>query len=308
MGIGITIVASLVASLTHPPSIHAGRAQDVLSKEALEKIVVNNAAAIGDLHVSFTHNATKWPAEEDVYIKNAASLWWSNASIRVEETYSLDPKLDDTTYKGTRVQTPLKILVLKDGQEKARQGNIGSPTPEKRLTQGLGFFDINLLNPPREPSNGSNDQSLRSVLASSFSTVRPALEEVNGRACHVVDVKSPGFEYANFSAWLDAERGCVPLKQEVCRRSVGGEKIVAIRFTTTEVHEAATGIWFVVQGTKENFPGSEQESKWIMSVNKVGEQWDLQINKGVPAGTFEPTIPPGYTVIDTDTGQTWQSK
>lgn len=66
--------------------------------------------------------------------------------------------------------------------------------------QAKQWSALNLLCPPKTGKNGVDDQSLELLLAAGLSRVRPNLEEVEGRWCHVVE--APGGTF-----WLDVERG-----------------------------------------------------------------------------------------------------
>jgi hypothetical protein len=71
-----------------------------------------------------------------------------------------------------------------------------------------------LMHWPAESPTGydCSPRDLLRVLEAANSTLRSALEPVDGRLCHVVDLK--GVDGAIYgSLWLDASQGCLPLKQ-----------------------------------------------------------------------------------------------
>ncbi len=190
-------------------------------------------------------------------------------------------------------------------------------------TQRHEFFNLNLLNAPRRErpgtrgqglfagidnalsgkGRGRDDQSVVSLLRNDAATVRPFLETVVGRDCHVVDC-------GPFTVWLDAERGCVPLRQVYYDRA--NPKQILMVFLVEKAAQVAPGLWVATRGRKILGPSASSAAltggqETILFV----KNWEdsspaFQVNGGVPDEFFDlwRRLPPGTELWDQDRGRT----
>jgi hypothetical protein len=190
-------------------------------------------------------------------------------------------------------------------------------------TQRHEFFNLNLLNAPRRDrpaargqgllanldsalsgrGRGRDDQSLVSLLRNGAATVRPLLETVAGRDCHVVDC-------GPFTVWLDAACGCVPLRQVYYDRA--SPKQILMVFLAEKTAQVAPGIWVVTRGRKILRPAAHSDvltggQETILFVkNWEGSSPAFRINGRVQDEFFDlwRHLPPGTELWDQDHGPT----
>jgi hypothetical protein len=175
---------------------------------------------------------------------------------------------------------------------------------------GRGFFDLMMFNPIATDENGSNEMDLHSVLVSANSVVRSSLEEVDGRACYVVDETDPEAQGVTFTAWIDPGRGFLPVRQQYVNPVTHRVKM---EFVTESALEIQPGIWLPVLGHKTLRPNvvvPECPSGIVETLMLDGYQQGhpaIAVNTGVDDSVFDviSSLPQGVRVLDQDTGQSW---
>lgn len=112
----------------------------------------------------------------------------------------------------------------------------------------------------------------------SFDAVRPRLETVSGRACHVL-------EWVGRDAlWLDAERGCAVLRRE--KRDADGA--LQFRYELGDHREHAPNLWLPRWIVREDFaPPSDKAARTVRM-----EILSTSVGQLAPAA-FEFSAPPG---------------
>jgi hypothetical protein len=153
------------------------------------------------------------------------------------------------------------------------------------------YFDFGLLNPV-EPSNpGEGSMALPTLLR--LGKLRPAMEMLDGRPCHVVDLMLRDKPY--MTIWLDAERGVLPIRVVLFNGSV---KI------HTERVERVGDFWVATSGRRtladERDP-TKLEAEWIMQVDRRPDDTpEVAINTGTNDAFFKlwDRLPTGTKVME----------
>jgi hypothetical protein len=152
---------------------------------------------------------------------------------------------------------------------------------------------------PREP------YVLRDVGRSDlYSVVRPELEAVNGRWCHVLE--RPGRD----RLWIDLERGCTLLRRETDAESSGP---LASRYELGDHREVSPGVWLPswIRNTQFDYQAPTEEARRRRVIDAVIEVIESHAND-MPdeqfvyrpvAGTFrlapaEQVVPGGLDHLD----------
>ncbi|MBC7833473.1 MAG: hypothetical protein H7Y88_00025 [Phycisphaerales bacterium] len=277
----------------------------VLSKDELRQIAAVRET-IGDIRVSFSHNVDGGPA--NLFARSHRSVVKSGDRIFVSHAYGRRPDLStvtvrrDTAFDGSRFS-------LHEVNRGMALVHMGRDHEQEVDTQTFGFFDLAMLNDPDPNGNGFNDQSLESLLTCDVSVVVPVIEDVNGVPCHVVEIVREDGGGRKYAAWLDASRGCLPMRQWYYDAS----GVVAMELVCLEAQEAAPGIWLPVIGQKNvgiipGMPETETALTFNMVVDgaETGEA-QLTINGGVSDEEFElwDHLPAGTELFDVDIGAAW---
>lgn len=276
--------------LPQRPAAHGGRA--TLDREALLQLVRAERMLMRDLSVT----AKERTEHEVPGMYNRT--WYSTtvAGERMVTDYRIDQKLEGDRYAVRR-------RISFDGRQTVFWSQPGSrddvmvfPGHDRQADlQAEQWFALNLLCPPKAGMNGVDDQSMESLLASGLSRVRPDLEEIDGRWCHVVE--APGGTF-----WLDVERGCVPLKQEYANRADADRPMMTF---TAERVEQVKGMWFVTRGRKElSLPKDArmqapelEHAKWTIEAERNADGSPaIRVNEGEGAFDLLRTLPPGVEV------------
>jgi len=270
----------------------------IYSRLELLEIAQSSRDAVADLEVRFTYNSQ--PPQP----RNLMNHFWARVLVKQEKRYieRRYAKSDDTpqfertaSYNGSQ-STSYDV--------KRAKAIITDTRTRECQTQGLGFFDMNLLNAPRPDGHGHDDQSLISLLKNGSARVRDHLEIVNDHLCHVIDTRE-------LSVWLDAERSCVPIRQ-VFHNTLNANRPSMV-FVADEVSETAPGVCFVTRGRKFISPaiGSAEligNMKRTMLVTHDAEMNpELFVNGGVDDDFFNLAnhLPEGTQVFDASTNTTW---
>ena len=123
--------------------------------------------------------------------------------------------------------------------------------------------------------------------------VRPMLEQVDGRLCHVLEGRT-------LKLWLDVELGCAPRYAELYGEVNGATRRTA-SYHYADLTEIADGLYlprlvvvtaYALNG-QQNRPTRSQRLKVVR----------LVIGDAVKDSLFEPAFPPGTTVLDAAKGR-----
>jgi hypothetical protein len=310
------LLFSAVAALALPAVLGVGHGwaeqaagPATLGLADLRELAAATRSRIEDLSVSYSFNAVKGPMDPDYrghryhaeVVVKGAKLYLSTAS-GAHEKYGQPLLRRQAAYNGKR-----SIHYV----QPARSAGITGGRSREATTKGEAFFDLMLLNPPDKDGHGVADQNLLSLLGSDRARLRERLEPVDGRLCHVVDLVRPRDPRIRLTVWLDAQRGCLPLRQ----RYFGGQDLqtVTIEFEVLEAIELRDGLWFPIEATKKvRWPHNPPDAPWvaehILSVDsKPDGTRAIAANSGVPDEFFDlwKRLPPGTYVADMDVGASW---
>jgi hypothetical protein len=273
---------------------------------------------VKDFQVTFETVAVKPRAR--MVTRSRTTVVLKGPRTYIDNYYSKDPNATVHQFR--------RVVAFNGKRSTTYEASRGVASVESKLsreadTQGHRFFDLNLLNAPREArrgdtkrslvkrlgdlvgkrGNGRNDQSLLSLLRNSKSKVRPLLEKIGGRNCHVVDCGA-------LTVWLDAKRGCVPLRQ-IFYDERNPKQIVMV-FLVRRVTEVAPSFWVATRGRKFNSPtpgvakltGSNE--KIILVTGWESNKPTIRINADVPDKFFDlwQNLPPGTRLWDKDKDET----
>jgi peroxiredoxin len=262
---------------------------------------------IEDLSVSFTFDAVQGGDTPDF----VAARMHQTVVTKGDKTY-----IDYQFGAAPKYQQPLfRREVAFNGERstvhEVSRGVASVRTTRERETntQGRGFFDLMLLNPPRVNGSGSDDQSLLSLLRSDLSLLREETEFVNGHRCYVLDVTHPSLGKTWMTVWLDADRGLLPIKQV---HYFGKDlDLVILEFVVEDAVELEDGLWFAVRGYKRVGPvrADSRNPNWSlvheMKVDGVDEDKPkIAVNTRIEDAFFDlwKRVPTGTRVVDFDAG------
>lgn len=166
-------------------------------------------------------------------------------------------------------------------------------------TQGMAFFDFNLLNLSQRGQHGG--QNLAAILDSPRAKIREHMERFADFTCHVVDI--PGR-----TIWIDAGRGFTPVRQRYYA-SRNSDNIL-MEFIAVAVDEVQPGLWFVTSGRKltparpEVIELSSEVGMFMWVAGPIGRP-AITVNARLPERMFDlsQNLPPGTEFWDKDTGE-----
>jgi len=176
-------------------------------------------------------------------------------------------------------------------------------SPEKVATLGDAFLDFHLRNTGlEENAGGLTGQSILSLLSTPSIIVRSELEMIENRACHVIDIPAKG-GLLQGSVWLDAERGCLPMRQDFLGAiDATGNQEVFLRFEVTKVYDAS-GSWMIQEGLKIVDPATtkEKQYRYVLDLAMV----EPTMGKPIDDAVFVPDVPSGYLCKDIALDKSW---
>ena len=242
--------------------------------------------------------------------RSRATLVLKGPRIYIDHYYSFDPNSPPFQFRRVVAFNGKKTTLY---EAHSALASVRTEQSREVDTQNQEFLNLNLLNAPRNDRLGSglrnsvtalasrfmdygrgrDDQSLISLLRGSRTTVRPFLEKIGAHSCHVIDSD-------NFSVWLDAKRGCVPLRQ-VFKDSRNPNRI-QMKYLVRRVAEVSPGFWLATRGRKV----VGKSELIIMAEGWFANKPAIKINAGVADTFFDlwKHLPPGTEVWDRDTNKT----
>lgn len=294
----ITVFACIVFPWSTPCS-----AQDRASE--LSTIAHRAWDSVENLRVSFSFDALEAPANSPHY-RYSAEVVRHGENILIDSTYGPDLAFRNTTfrrevsYNGARTTT----LEMHEGFARVADGK-----SREASTNGLGFFDLAMCNLPQQGGNGLDDVSLLALLDAPQAQVRSEKEAVNGVDCDVVDFVLDGRRL--LTAWVDADRGCLPLRWVLRPRT--GEDRALLEFEVQEVTEAAPGLWLPIRGTKRvhaQGTGRPTDMNLLFQMEVQRDNHDqllLKVNAPLDDAVFNlwEHVPGGTEVWDVDLDTRW---
>ena len=288
-----------------------------LSRDELMAIVEARTKKVKDLQVTFDTVAVK--PSPGMVARSRTTIVAKGSKTYIDNYYSDDPNATTHQFRRVAAFNGKRSTICHPRDASA---TVESTRSRETDTQGYRFFDLNLLNAPEASrgykkasltrrfgdllargGRGRDDQSLLSLLGNSRSKVRPLLEKIGDRSCHVVDCDS-------LTVWLDAERGCVPLRQIF--HDERNPKLTVLVFLVRKVYEVAPGFWVATRGRKFNVltPGAALLTGTNENIILV-PGWEsaspaIRVNAGVPERFFDlwQSLPPGTTLWDQDSNET----
>jgi hypothetical protein len=278
-----------------------------LTRPQLIQCIEAARGQISDFSVSFRFDADTAPANQ-LHARSHRRVLLKDGRVRVDHEYAQMPEYDGATYivssafDGVRYTHHLGHL---------RQATRTLQPSTSVETKGAGFFDMMMWNPSASgQGSGYSDQDLLSVLRSARSTLRPSLEDVEGHACIVVDERDESTGEIAFTAWIDVDRGFLPIQQRYLDSSSGRP---VMEFFMDAAHQASPLVWVPTEGRKVNhvIPGVPELDRRTVSTLMVDRDAAgnpvLAVNSGIADEEFDvlTTLPPGTRVGDVDTGQRW---
>lgn len=298
--VGVVVFASAATAQSDPRPIPLTRPQLIQCIEVAR-------TQISDFSVSFRFDADTAPANM-LAARSHRRVLLHDGKVRVDHEYGQMPEYNGPTavlhsaYDGTHYS---------HHTVHARVAVRTSRSSQSTNTKGVGFFDMMMWNPTASGrGNGYDDQDLLSVLRSSHSTLRPNLEDIDGRACIVVDERDAQTGGVAFTAWIDAARGFLPIQQQYIESRTGRPYM---EFFTDEAYEAAPGVWFPTVGRKINHlmqgvPEIDRGMVTTLTVDRdAAGRPVIAVNAGIAESEFDiiATLPPGTRVSDTDSARRW---
>jgi beta-lactamase regulating signal transducer with metallopeptidase domain len=304
---GIVVpLACLKATGGNAAELEGTKQGPTLTKEQILLGVEAARSQIKDISVNFSYNQVKGPPGN---LGRRLHVTWvlKESKAYTARVFGADPAPDSKTFKKEIAYNGRRTTFYEPDRGLAM---VRTELTRETKTQGEGFFDLMLLNPPRDDGDGRNDQSLVSLLKSGKSRLRKQTEVVRGRICHVADLMDASSDRPSMTVWIDAQRGFLPMRQ-VFYTKPGGDEILML-FDIEEARDLGNGLWFPVYGRKlvNPVPGMPEISAGIECVMEV-DGWRegkpaLTVNQGVKDEFFDlwKRLPPGTMLKDMDAGDT----
>ena len=252
------------ATLTAPELRAAlGKAQD-----AIQSIYV--------VYTSDDYDESRFPEGQYLHRTVAAKAPDSLLHMTAHGNATL-PWPDDPTQQRTRVRNghlfneyPLNRSYLEADVDLKKDGLPGT-LPQEFLFIATGVWPLTSVKPPR-PVSPADPYVLREVASSeAYNQVRPRLESVNGRWCHVLE--RPGKD----RLWIDVERGCALMARETHASTTGR---LAQRIELGGHREVRPGIWFPMEMTNIRYDhdASGEEKQRRVWKNAKHDVLEVHIN------------------------------
>jgi hypothetical protein len=296
------VVVLLIGTTSFLPARQPADSGEVaaMSKEEIRFAVDALQSRIRDLTVSFRFDAVKPPPG------SLHARFHMHAVVKEGKTYF------DFEY-GRDLARTFRREVAYNGKRTtihdvaAGLASVGVEKQAETQTQGRGFFDLMLLNPPRRNYQGRHDQSLVSLLKSQGSRLRERLETVNGHPCFVIDLYQGEVERPSMTVWLDRDRGLLPLRS-IYREQPDFERI-AMECLIEEAIEVEEGLWLAVKGRKTVNPARGIDAgEYVLQVDhQTDGSFAVSVNSGITDEFFDlwKHLPLGTRLRDKDTGIAW---
>jgi len=304
---GILALLVICTNWTGAARQSAGQNEPIkITKKDILEAVKKIRSRTRDLTVSFSFNALGGPP--GMYRSTRTTAVVKGSKTYFDHEYGGLPKDDsrilhsEIAYNGERTTSYSPALGRAD---------VVTKKDRRTRTQGNGFFDVMLLNPPRRHYQGRSDRSLISLLRSRASRLRGYIEIVDGHPCHVIDLYyQPNLLALLFGAalpkrpamtvWLDRERGFLPVRSVSYTQP--DFKKTQLQYVIDESVEIEECLWFAVKGRKSVY-GGMAPTEYVLEVDgwKDGNP-SIAVNTGIEDEFFDlwKRLPPGTRVWDRD--------
>jgi hypothetical protein len=184
------------------PQTKPTTAPALLTKEQLLQRVTELRSRVKDLSVVTEDIVTKGPP--NTVRRSHKTIVMKRDMMYIDELY------------GSELPT-FRVQRSFDGKQTTIDGRpagdamISKGRSREMDTQTMGFFTVNLLNPPGQGTNRSLLGSLQKVPC----TIRKEIEIIDGHSCEVVEFAEPRND--KLIAWLDLDRGLLPVRHRQFR-------------------------------------------------------------------------------------------
>lgn len=288
----MAVLAALVATSPAGARQHA----DITLRD-LARRVAETRSRIHDLSVTFSFNITSGGAG-NLFAHSHMSVTLKGTRLLIDHEYSPADK-DSSFHRITSFDGERSTIY-----DASRSTAIVVPNRERELTtNGLGFFDLFMLNPTTSGVSGADRMDLVALLHSPDAVLRPAREKIDGHDCFVVDEFGPDINRPKLTVWIDPARGDLPIRQQYFAAS----PTPYMQFDIVSAAQIQPGLWVPLTGRKSTgfVPGGPEASnmRWDMIVDTVPGAM-ISINSGVADSTFDlaSNLPPGVKVVRRDNG------
>jgi hypothetical protein len=238
--------------------------QDEHSK-AIRKYVITIIAAQAPsslLHIK-SHGTDRMDWRKDPEMQRAVIANGRGLKINdLNRTYVELPVKDDATLPGT--------------------------LPQDFFWAATGIYPLTGRPAPQRPDGGPIALTEISV-DEAFNTIRPDLEEVDGRWCHVLE--RPGLDVL----WIDVEHGCALLAREFLDSKTG---LVMWRCEASGHVEVASGIWMPRELRNIHY-GTDVAKKPVVALDTRHQVTRCSVNT-VSDDVFKFEPPPGALQLNAD--------
>ncbi|HEV8605028.1 MAG TPA: M56 family metallopeptidase, partial [Tepidisphaeraceae bacterium] len=208
----------------------------LLTKEELLQRITDLRSRVKDLSVSTTDVVVKGPP--NIVQQSRRTIVLKRDMMYVDQVY------------GIGQNGPFHRQLSFDGQQTTQSGGLdGEAMISKGRsrwldTQVVGFFTVNLLNPP---GHGTN-RSLLGALQHVPCTIRKDIELIDGHPCEVVEFAQKFNDKLN--VWLDLERGLLPIRH----RQFRPDGQLWFECNIEKAVEVEKGLWFATRAKTTTFP------------------------------------------------------
>jgi len=170
-------------------------------------------------------------------------------------------------------------------------------------TQTIGFFTVNLLNPPGLP------RSLLGLLQHTPYNIRKDVELIDGHPCQVLEFSE--FVGDTMNIWLDLERGLLPIRH----RSFRPDGQLWFECNVEKAAEVEKGLWFATRAHCTTFPVFKNLAELAGGIEQViildGDSKGLPlilVNQDPDDSIFDlaSNLPVGTQVANMDEDRQWR--
>jgi hypothetical protein len=258
--IGVLGAAALLAT--------AAQAQPAtLSREMLLAIAEMSRDALDDITIDYTKLRTKGLGDDASDFLTAEHIVSDGQRFYAETARLWAPEYGNLAFLRVAA-TDGKIMSMYD-MHRGMAGRRIDDGHSETSVRGREFFGMSMLYDRVDSENPAGAAgSLIGLLSDSNAVVREQQELVHGVSTYVVDLVSPSGTFA-MTAWIDPERGCVPLRHEYSMPHRGGKYM---EYDVLEIAEVAPGLWLPVQGVKRVMPG-------VLGEDHEGEEFVISVSK-----------------------------
>lgn len=291
----MSLSAAVQIALVALACTHATRGQDVLPIEALRDLAQQRVGMVRSLQLIYEvyqdPDPTQ-PAAQVPHIVRRVLVDAEHGRYSLDRTIVVSAGNDDDR---VQVTTHFDFDGVAQGAYLPDQ-HIGllKEGPDLHALVESGLWGVMLWSPPAPDGLGIDDGSLVSLLA--HGRVRPELETVGGRPCHVVDAFQESTPYA--TVWLDVDRDLLPMRRVTYGHD--GQPVSEV-IVESLVYLDDRGYWL-----PESWRTTLHLRGRTLTKRTVIHPESVEINAPVDPADFSPRFPPGTVVTDQIAGLTYR--